>query len=296
MLTYIIVMKKTKVIVKKKKEVSKRQPRQKQKQRQNVNVNVHIDQSKRTTPRKPKADKPSNQYPPAVFYQPPPPPPQQPQQPPPPPPPPQIYGLAPVSNTSDSFSSVISKEENAKRFENIIEQRSIQPSLFNLNPVNSMSNALGESIRKEETKREFTAPRVQKIPIETVYENTNDTYDDIQNDDEQLGEENDDEQSVEQNNIIQLDEPKNDIQVLPSGGGGGGVVSNPTELTQRQINLSQNNVDRKAARKLYTPMDLKRMNLGELQALATNLKIPLENQNAGSGTGRGSKRQKTMAT
>ena len=106
-------MKKTKVIVRKQKQKQKqpkaKQPRQKQKQRQSVNVNVHIDQSKRTTPRKPKSDTPSKpiNLPPQEAYQPPNPP--SPPSPP-PPPPPQIYGLLPVSNTSDSLSSVISKE------------------------------------------------------------------------------------------------------------------------------------------------------------------------------------------
>ncbi len=51
-------MKKTKVIVKKKKQPTRQ--RQKQKQKQSVNVNAHIDQSKRTTPRKPKSDKTSD--------------------------------------------------------------------------------------------------------------------------------------------------------------------------------------------------------------------------------------------
>ncbi len=77
-------------------------------------MNVHIDQSKRTTPRKPKSDTPSKpiKFPPPVAYQPPnqPSPPSDSPTPPPPPPPPQIYGLLPVSNTSDSLSTVISKE------------------------------------------------------------------------------------------------------------------------------------------------------------------------------------------
>ena len=51
-------MKKTKVIVKKKKQPTRQ--RQKQKQKQSVNVNVNIDQSKRTTARKPKSDKASD--------------------------------------------------------------------------------------------------------------------------------------------------------------------------------------------------------------------------------------------
>ena len=38
------------------------------------------------------------------------------------------------------------------------------------------------------------------------------------------------------------------------------------------------------------------MNLGELQSLATYLNIPLENPSIGSGSGRGAKRNKSMAT
>ena len=53
-------MKITKVIVKKTNTQKQPRQRQKQKQKQNVNVNVHIDQSKRTTPRKPKGDKASD--------------------------------------------------------------------------------------------------------------------------------------------------------------------------------------------------------------------------------------------
>ncbi len=174
-------MKKTKVIVKKQKQKQPKakQTRQKQKQRQSVNVNVHIDQSKRTTPRKTKSDTPSKpiNYPPPVAYQPP----NQPSPPadPPAPPPPQIYGLLPVSNTSDSLSSVISKEQNAQRYESLMEQN-IQPSISNLESVSTQTDPLGEAIKIQERKNEFTLPRGQKIRVEDGYEENNDTFDDIQ--------------------------------------------------------------------------------------------------------------------
>ncbi len=53
-------MKKTKVVINKKPKAKQPKQRQRQKQKQNVNVNVHIDQSKRTTARKPKSDKASD--------------------------------------------------------------------------------------------------------------------------------------------------------------------------------------------------------------------------------------------
>ena len=119
-------------------------------------MNLHIDQRKRTTPRKPKSDTPSKpiNFPPPVAYQPPnqPSPPSDPPTPPSPPPPPQIYGLLPVSNTSDSLGSAISKEENAKRFESLMEQKGIQPSISNLKSVSTQTDPLGETINIQQRK------------------------------------------------------------------------------------------------------------------------------------------------
>ena len=153
---------------------------------------------------------------------------------------------------------MISKEENAKRFESLIERRNNEPSFLNLNPVSTMSNPLGDSIRKEEAKKEFTVPRGQKITIENDYVDTNDTIDEISLDV--------DEQSVvEQNDVQTIVQQYDDQEEGASGGGGGGaVVTNPQELTQRQINLSKNNQDRKAKRLLYTPTDLKKNELGRI--------------------------------
>ena len=253
-------MKKTKVIVRKQKQKQPKakQPRQKQKQRQSVNVNVHIDQSKRTTPRKPKSDTPSKpiNFPPPVAYQPPNPPSPPSDPPTPPPPPPQIYGLLPVSNTSDSLSSVISKEQNAQRFESLMEQKSIQPSISNLQSVSTQTDPLGEAINIQQRKNEFAFPSQEQVVIEN---NDNDE---------------------EESNDIPLEENKK--------GGGGGAV----ELT-RQEKLSQNYFERKEARKTYTPTELKKMNLEELQQLAKFLNIGLENPKSGKGSGRGSKPTKT---
>ena len=149
----IIVMKKTKTIIRKTKESSKT----KQKQKQSVNVNVHIDQSKRTTQRKPK-QKPdstvnasttlphgenyikSNPYPqlPPVIYQ-------QPQQ--------QMYGqLQPVNNISDSMIRAIRSDQYMNGY---------HP---NYNPA---GNSIGQSIEnqkyKDETDRKSANAIVQFI-------------------------------------------------------------------------------------------------------------------------------------
>ena len=89
------------------------------------------------------------------------------------------------------------------------------------------------------------------------------------------------------NNVF---EPKEEEDIF---GGGGGGPPTTRELTQRQKNLQKNNKDRQALRKTYTPLELEKRNLGELQSTAKSLGISLENVNTGKGTGKGSKRLKT---
>ena len=106
---------------------------------------------------------------------------------------------------------------------------------------------------------------------------------------------------------------------IASGGGGGGhkssdndngyeietedeneeyEVETPTEedkkKARRKQQLAKNHQDRKAQRKLFTPMELDKMKLPELQAQAKHLGISIENEDSGKGKGRGSKKVKTM--
>ncbi len=102
-----------------------------------------------------------------------------------------------------------------------------------------------------------------------------------------------------------------------SGGGGGGHKSSDNEYetegedeneeyaaetpieedkkkARRKQQLAKNHQDRKAQRKLFTPLDLNKMKLPELQAQAKHLDISIENEDSGKGKGRGSKKNKTV--
>ena len=58
--------------------------------------------------------------------------------------------------------------------------------------------------------------------------------------------------------------------------------------------MIKNHQDRKAQRKLFTPTELDKMKLPELQAQAKHLGISIVNEDSGKGKGRGSKKVKTM--
>ena len=137
-----------------------------------------------------------------------------------------------------------------------MEQKGIQPSISNIESVLTQTDPLGEAINIQQRKNEFAFPSQQQVIME------------------------DNDNNEEESNDIPLEENKK--------GGGGGAV----ELT-RQEKLSQNYFDRKEERKTFTPTELKKMNLEELQQLAKFLNIDPVNQESGKGKGRGSKSNKT---
>ena len=100
---------------------------------------MHIDQSKRSQPRKPKSEKISNlptsmqsgqnylSMPPAVIYQPP------------------IntqYGLQPLTNQSNSLNRAIENEQNYSRHHSLVPSNNYSQYPFFTNPnYNSLSDA-----------------------------------------------------------------------------------------------------------------------------------------------------------
>ena len=66
------------------------------------------------------------------------------------------------------------------------------------------------------------------------------------------------------------------------------------KIERRKKQLAQNHQDRKLKRQTFTPLELAKMKLSELQAMAPSMGIELENNEPGKGKGRGSKKTKTI--
>ena len=225
-------MKKTKIIVKKKKQPTRQ--RQKQKQKQSVNVNVNIDQSKRTTQRKPKSDaastttmphgenyiKPSalSNLQPVVY--------QQPKN--------QVYGqLQPVGNISDSMNRMI---ENGQIYNSVLPHQKQEPNngLFSTGPT---YNVLNVALQARKIQDEINSN------LET-FERLNSSSGNVEflDDDENNNEENNDEPvpALEPNEPEVMpevipEEPKNEPSQSQSQSQSQ-VIEEPKNVTRKYLN------------------------------------------------------------
>ena len=250
-------MKKTKTIIKKQ---SKRTKTQKQKQKQSVNVNVHIDQSKRSQPRKPKSEKLSNlptsmqsgqnylSMPPPVIYQPP------------------IntqYGLQPVTNQSNSLNRAIENEQNYSRNHSLVPSNSYSQYPFFTNPnYNSLSDANEKQRIKNEIESAtqiFERFNNQKYNVEEI------------DDEQQINDidENDNEEDVPE--LEPNDAPVDEQQIdLPAAPAPEQEQEEPAPIPAPIPVLTEENKNKKYFNAL---------NIELVREYAQRLKIPIERKN-----------------
>ena len=307
-----------------KKEKKQQKQKQKQKQKQHVNVTVQIDNSRKTTQRKPtprakslvESVTPKNtqnqispfyymQQQPVNYYVP-----QQQQQQQQPlnninrdsnilhkidklfthymsPTTTSLAGLQPINNYSSSMSDAITKETEFNNYEDMqVPKREL--NLFQ--PVLQPSDSLGIAIKKEQMKsvHESETPK----NIKDMFQQINDDFDKsllnitgvATSPPRKQGETKEPSKVEEDEENVEEDEENVEED-------DGNEESEAEPVAKRKEYQHKQYLKRKEERKYATPTDVTKLNLRELQEYANILGIDINNPE--SGTGRGSKKSKT---